>query len=170
MFAMIGAAGLGAAVCLTMFLLTDAPLPGNVTADQVIVLKSQRKLRLIQAGKLLKQYSIALGHSPIGPKRRAGDGRTPEGHYRIDLRNSNSGYHLSLRISYPNARDRAQARAAGKKPGGALMIHGIKNGFGWIGRFHRLVDWTNGCIAVTNPEMDEIWRAVPKGTPVDLRP
>ncbi len=144
-------------------------LPAGAKADSVVVLKGNRELILYADGKLLKTYPVSLGGVPLGHKQREGDERTPEGKYRIDWRNPNSAFHLSLHISYPNSDDKARARERGANPGGDIMIHGIRNGFGWIGRLHRWIDWTNGCISVTNEEMREIWRAVPNGTPIEIR-
>jgi murein L,D-transpeptidase YafK len=127
-------------------------------------------LLLLRHGQILKSYKVALGHEPVGPKVRAGDHRTPEGNYVIDWRNPQSKFHLSLHVSYPSATDTQRARQSGNVPGGEIMIHGLQNGLGWIGRFHRLVDWTDGCIAVTNSEVDQIWQAVPDGTPIEIRP
>lgn len=138
--------------------------------DRVLIEKSARRLTLLESGRPVRSYRVALGGDPVGPKRREGDERTPVGLYEIDARNPNSAYHLSLRISYPNPQDRARAAAAGVDPGGMIMIHGIRNGLGWIGALHRFLDWTDGCIAVTNPEMDEIWDLVEVGTPVEIRP
>ncbi len=138
-------------------------------ADRIIVDKSERRLILLREGVMIASYAIALGRNPIGDKLREGDGRTPEGVYRIDLRNGRSAFYRSLRISYPNEADRAQAAALRVSPGGAIMIHGLPNGRGWIGRAHRRDDWTEGCIAVTNREMDEIWRAVDIGTVIEIR-
>lgn len=152
-----------------MVLSDGAPLPPKITADKVVVLKGARNLMLLDEGKVLKTYSIVLGESPRGHKEREGDERTPEGLYKIDYRNSRSVAHLSLHISYPNDQDKARAKAKGVSPGGAIMIHGMLNGYGWIGPLHRLFDWTDGCIAVTNGEMDEIWRAVPNGTPIEIK-
>lgn len=145
------------------------PLDPGVQADRIVVHKHERVLNLMAGGVTLKRYTIALGREPVGAKEQEGDGRTPEGRYRIDYRNPASGYHLALHISYPDAKDRARARKAGVSPGGDIMIHGMRNGFGWIGPLHRLVDWTNGCIAVTDTEMDEIWRAVANGTEIEIR-
>ena len=145
------------------------PLPPDARADKVLVLKGERKMMLLDEGRVLKTYSIVLGDNPKGHKQQEGDERTPEGHYTIDYRNPRSVAHLSLHISYPNKEDKARAKAKGVSPGGMIMIHGILNGFGWVGPLHRLVDWTDGCIAVTDGEMDEIWRAVPNGTPIEIR-
>jgi murein L,D-transpeptidase YafK len=120
--------------------------------------------------KLLKTYRVSLGGDPTGTKQFEGDGKTPEGNYTIDRRNSDSSCHLALHISYPAASDVSRANAVGKSPGGDIMIHGLRNGFGWLGRWHRFRDWTAGCVAVTNAEMDELWRAVPEGTDVVIQP
>jgi murein L,D-transpeptidase YafK len=139
-------------------------------ADGVLVLKSPRRLLLLQGGQVLRDYEVALGSSPSGPKRHQGDGRTPEGRYRIDSRVVASRYHRALHISYPNAADREFARRAGVSPGGDVMIHGLPNGERWVGEEHRSFDWTNGCIAVTDDEMNEIWELVDDGTPIEIRP
>ena len=131
----------------------------------ILVEKGARRLTLYRGTVPLRAYRVALGREPIGPKQREGDHRTPEGAYAIDGRLSNSAFHLALHISYPSERDRLAARRAGIDPGSAIMIHGLRKGLGGVGRLHRLFDWTSGCIAVTNTEIDEIWRAVPDGTP-----
>ena len=148
----------------------SAVLPAGLRADRVIVEKQSRQLLLMRGDEVLKSYRVALGGSPAGPKARQGDKKTPEGRYVVDYRNPNSRFHLALHISYPSAADVARATQQGVDPGGAIMIHGLQNGLGWIGRWHRLVDWTDGCVAVTNPEIEEIWRAVPDGTPIEIRP
>jgi murein L,D-transpeptidase YafK len=145
-------------------------LPVGATADLVVIHKAARRLDLYENGSLLKSYAVSLGRHPIGPKQRQGDGRTPEGQYRIDYRNPNSAFYRALHISYPNDADIAAARAHGADPGGLVMIHGMRNGLGWIGRLHLAVNWTNGCVAVTDREMDEIWRAVPDGAKVIIKP
>ncbi len=146
------------------------PLPHDARADNVVVHKPPRTLTLLRGGQPLKTYAVSLGASPAGHKAQEGDERTPEGRYVLDYRNPQSGAHLSLHVSYPDSADAARARARGVPPGGMIMVHGIINGLGWVGRLHRLVDWTDGCIAVTDGEMDEIWRAVPDGTPITIRP
>jgi len=146
------------------------PLPPGTRADRVVVHKGRRTLTLMQGATPLKTYRVSLGANPTGRKTQEGDERTPEGSYVLDSRNPQSRFHLSIHISYPNAVDVEAARRAGVRPGGAIMIHGIQNGLGWIGRFHRFWDWTDGCIAVTNSEIEEIWRAVPDGTPIEIRP
>lgn len=148
----------------------SAALPTAARADKVIVLKKERKLLLVHSGEVLKTYRIALGSHPAGPKMYSGDHRTPEGNYVIDRRNPKSQYHRSLHISYPDAADIARARKRGKDPGGDIFIHGLPNGQGWIGKAHTMMDWTLGCIAVTDEEIEEIWRVVPDGTPIEIRP
>jgi murein L,D-transpeptidase YafK len=144
-------------------------LPEGVTADRVVVLKSERRLQLYRGEQLLMEYRVSLGFNPVGTKEIEGDGKTPEGPYFIDKRNPKSQYHLSLHISYPTAKQVAQASAWGVNPGGLIMIHGLPNGLGAMGRLHLLTDWTAGCIAVTNEEIEEIWRAVPNGTPIEVK-
>jgi murein L,D-transpeptidase YafK len=146
------------------------PLPADAKADSVLVLKRERKLILLRGDQRIKEYSIALGANPIGKKIMEGDERTPEGRYKLDYRNPKSIAHLSIGISYPDQNDVAQARAKGVSPGGAVMIHGLPNGYGYFGRLHRLMDWTDGCIGVTNPEMEEIWRCVQEDAPIEIRP
>lgn len=146
------------------------PLPAGAVADRVLVDKSDRTLTLLSGGRALKTYRVSLGGAPSGHKRQEGDERTPEGVYLLDYRNPNSSAHRSLHVSYPNPADQACARARGVPPGGFIMVHGIRDGLGWLGRMHRWMDWTDGCVAVANWEMDEIWRAVPDGTAIEIRP
>jgi murein L,D-transpeptidase YafK len=145
-------------------------LAKDARANKVLVLKSERILELLDHGKVLKKYKVALGSAPVGKKQKQGDHKTPEGLYILDRRNEHSQFYRALHISYPNADDRMEARKAGISPGGDIMIHGLPSGMGWIGSRHRLRDWTDGCIAVTDEEMDEIWRAVADGTPIEIRP
>jgi murein L,D-transpeptidase YafK len=139
-------------------------------ADHVVVEKAARKLTLYRQGAPLKSYRVALGFSPIGSKARQGDGRTPEGLYVIDWRNARSQFHLSLHVSYPTAQDRLRAKKAGVDPGGDIFIHGLPNGLGVLGAAFNHRDWTLGCIAVTNAEIEEIWDAVADGTPIEIKP
>ena len=152
------------------FLLMAVPTFAVERVDLVRVDKSERRLHLIGAGKLLRSYSIALGNAPVGQKSREGDERTPEGRYVLDWRNPGSMAHKSIHISYPNAAQVEVAKAAGIDPGGMIMIHGQPNGFGWWGWLLQMVDWTDGCIAVTDSDMDEIWTMVPDGTPIEIEP
>src|SRR5215472_12160543 len=145
-----------------------APTPEQ--ADFILIVKSERTMTLMRQGKVLKTYKVALGQEPRGAKTRVGDNRTPEGEYTIDLRNPNSQFHLALRISYPNQADRERARKLGVDPGGAIMIHGLPAAYAWLGSRHRETDWTLGCVAVTNPEIEEIWKMVPLGTKVEIKP
>jgi murein L,D-transpeptidase YafK len=138
--------------------------------DRVVVLKKERTLQLLSEGKVIKSYKVALGGEPVGPKTRQGDHKTPEGVYVLDSRNAHSQFHKSIHISYPNAQDRAAARTEGVSPGGEVFVHGLPNGYGWVGASHRVKDWTDGCIAVTNEEIEEIWKAVEDGTPIEIRP
>lgn len=142
----------------------------NGSVDKILIEKKARCLKLISKGDVIKSYRIALGGNSVGPKEREGDCKTPEGTYLIDSRNRESQYHRSLHISYPNERDKERARQLGVSPGGNIMIHGIKNGFSWVGDAHTEVDWTKGCIAVTDEEIEEIARVAPNGTPVEIRP
>jgi murein L,D-transpeptidase YafK len=149
----------------------DDKAPGQTTmADRIVVEKSARTMTLMREGKVLKTYKVALGTQPKGAKQRQGDHKTPEGLYIIDSKNARSRFHLGLHISYPNAADRARARKAGVDPGGAIMIHGLESKYAWLGSLHRQTDWTDGCIAVTNPEIEDIWKLVAVGTPVEIKP
>lgn len=139
-------------------------------ADQVIVVKSLRTLTLLSNGKILRTYKVALGGSPVGAKEQQGDHKTPEGQYILDRRNAKSRFYKAIHVSYPNEQDKKRASERGVSPGGDIMVHGLPNGFGWLGATHRARDWTDGCIAVTNAEMDEIWELVPDGTPIEIRP
>ena len=139
-------------------------------ADQVVVLKSQARLFLKRHGKVIGSYHVALGGNPMGHKQRQGDQRTPEGRYVLDLKNPHSAYYKSIRISYPNAADKARAKRKGVHPGGWIMIHGQKNGRGHLAPITQRVNWTDGCIAVTDADMDEIWQAVDVGTSIDILP
>jgi murein L,D-transpeptidase YafK len=146
------------------------PLPANATADLLIVEKRAHRLSIYSHGSLLREYSVSLGREPLGAKQREGDRRTPEGRYVIDRHNASSTFHKALHVSYPSPGDITRARAGGYAPGGEIMVHGLRNGLGWLGRAHLLADWTVGCIAVTNGEIDELYRVVPDGTPIELRP
>ena len=146
------------------------PLPAGITIDRILVEKSARRLSIFADGKKLKSYRVALGRSPIGAKQQEGDMKTPEGIYKIDSRNPQSDYHLALHVSYPSDEDTARAAERGVNAGFDIMIHGIRNGGGWIGAFHRLHDWTAGCIALTDEEIVELYSITPDGTPIEIRP
>jgi murein L,D-transpeptidase YafK len=142
----------------------------GVGVDHLIVYKQTRKLVLLSGGKEVRSYKIALGSQPVGSKSRQGDHRTPEGSYVLDSRNPNSHFYKAFHISYPNAKDIATAKKSGVNPGGEIMLHGLPKQYAWVGKAHVLHDWTDGCIAVTNEEMDEIWKLVRVGTPIDIKP
>ena len=139
-------------------------------ADLIVVEKAKRTMTLMSGDKVLKTYLVALGGHPVGAKERQGDRKTPEGNYVIESKNSHSQFHLSLRISYPNATDREHARKLGVNPGGDIFIHGLAPSFSSIGALHRKIDWTDGCIAVTDQEIEEIWKLVQVGTRVEIKP
>jgi len=147
-----------------------AMLSGRVVADSIVVEKGQHRLSLYRQGTLLRTYLVALGQQPVGDKVRIGDKRTPEGLFHIEARNAQSRYHRALRISYPDAAHRSRARSLGVSAGGDIMIHGLPARQAWVGERHRDFDWTEGCIAVTNQEIDEIFTAVPVGTPILIKP
>lgn len=148
----------------------SAPAPGTEKADSILILKNQHLMELVARGRVIRTYKVALGRGGLKPKEREGDKLTPEGRYVIDSRNDHSGFYRALHISYPNTEDRRHATQLGVAPGGAIMMHGIKNGYGWLGAAHRSLDWTAGCVAVTDGEIDEVWDLVPVGTPVEIRP
>ncbi|ALN86675.1 L,D-transpeptidase catalytic domain protein [Lysobacter capsici] len=150
--------------CAPAWALTPpAMAPAAQRADRIVVDKAQRRMQLFHKNTVIRTYSILLGDAPSGHKRQQGDERTPEGDYRISGRNPNSRFHLSLRVSYPNEADRKQARARGVDPGGDIMIHG-----GTPAGYRR--DWTDGCIALTNQQIEEVWSLVPTGTPIRINP
>jgi murein L,D-transpeptidase YafK len=140
------------------------------SVDSMVLDKSDRMLTLFSQGHPVAGYRVALGTNPMGPKQRRGYGRTPEGLYYINGRNPESKYHLSLRIPYPSPEERRNAARRGISPGGDIMIHGLPRQFSTVGALHRQQDWTEGCVAVTNEEIEEIWRAVPNGAPILIQP
>jgi len=142
----------------------------TVKVDKVIVYKDERKMMLMKNREVLKTYQISLGKTPVGPKEREVDKKTPEGQYVLDWRNPDSKYHLSIHISYPNDEDKRNAESKGVPPGGDIMIHGCPNGFGWNWKYYKVNDWTDGCIAVNNEEIEEIWNVVENGTEIEIYP
>jgi murein L,D-transpeptidase YafK len=146
---------------------TSGP-PGKV--DRIVVEKSARTMTLMRDGKVLKTYKVALSREPVGAKERTGDHKVPEGEYVVDSKNPHSRFHLALHVSYPNAADRERARKLGVKPGGNIEIHGLDSKYAWVGRLQRQVDWTDGCVAVSNSEIEEIWPLVRVGTAGEIRP
>jgi murein L,D-transpeptidase YafK len=156
----------------TLFWLNRSSKPTSpriVFADYILVEKAARQLTLFANDRVVKTYRIALGGNPIGHKLEEGDQRTPEGIYTIDWRNPESDYHLSLHVSYPEERDCISAAQRGVPAGYDIMIHGLPNGTDPAQTFHPATDWTSGCIAVTDAEMDEIWALVPDGTTIEIR-
>lgn len=154
-------------VFLWFLLLSLGSLAG---ADYVLVDKTARTMRVMQKGETIALYDIALGGNPSGHKKQEGDQRTPEGTYVLDYKNEESAFYRSMHISYPNEKDEANARILGVSPGGMIMVHGQKNGFGWLAPLMQLFDWTDGCIAIRNREMDEFMALVAPGTPIEIRP
>jgi murein L,D-transpeptidase YafK len=148
----------------------DSPTQETERADSILILKKDHQMELLAGGKVMRTYKVALGSGGLAPKQREGDTRTPEGHYIIDAKFEHSSYYKALHVSYPNPEDRKRAARLGVRPGGAIMIHGLPNGKGWIGARHRLYDWTLGCIAVTDEEMEKVWKLIPINTPVEIRP
>jgi murein L,D-transpeptidase YafK len=145
-------------------------LPKGIKIDKMIVYKSKRKLLAYSNDKLIKTYKIALGRQPIGAKQYQGDRKTPEGIYYINDKNPNSVCYKNVGISYPNKKDIEKAKALGKPTGGDIKIHGLPNRLGFIGKFFRRVDWTNGCIAVTDKEMEELYHAIKMGAQIEIKP
>lgn len=162
---------IAAYLLLLIFCATAAPgFASTNTVSAVLVLKSDRVMRLLNNGKTLKEYRVSLGKEPIGHKLKEGDWRTPEGRYILDWRNENSRFYRSIHISYPNARDLRRAQQMGADPGGMIMIHGRPSYYSLATGRYDGKDWTNGCIAVTDSEMDEIWEMVDDGTPIIILP
>ena len=156
-------------VFLVLFLMPAVAF-GMEKADRVLVIKSKSKLYLKKQGKILKQYHATFGASPKGHKQKKGDERTPEGKYILDYKNQDSRFYKSIHISYPNEADKKRAKKMRVNPGGCIMIHGQKNGFGRATFMTQRFNWTDGCIAVSNHAMDEIWLAVDVGTPIEIKP
>ena len=171
---MIGSRGLFAVFGISALLGSAAAeeqaLTGPDRADYVVVDKSDRKLYLYKAGRVLREFDVSLGQMPNGPKQREGDFRTPEGKYLLDERNVNSDFFLSIHVSYPNESDRERARAQGVDPGGQIMIHGLPNELKYDVRHYQHNDWTDGCIAVSNSDMLDIWLMTREATPIEIRP
>lgn len=157
-------------IILVYYFYPEDKLDPNAKIDYILVVKSERKMEVYQEGKLLKTYKISLGRNPIGTKEFEGDMKTPEGIYTINDKNPNSGYYKNLGISYPNKTDIERSEKLKKPTGGDIKIHGIRNYMGAIGKFQRFVDWTYGCIAITNNEMEEIYNATTIGTKIEIKP
>jgi murein L,D-transpeptidase YafK len=157
-------------IVLLILCLIPAVAFGMDKADRVLVIKSKSTLYLKKQGKILKQYHARFGANPRGHKQKKGDERTPEGKYILDYKNQDSRFYKSIHISYPNEADKKRAKKMGVNPGGCIMIHGQKNGLGRVTFMTQRFNWTDGCIAVSNHAMDEIWLAVDVGTPIEIKP
>jgi murein L,D-transpeptidase YafK len=153
-----------------LLLLATSVCATQQKADLVRVVKSESRLYLIRDDQVFASYNVVFGANPKGHKEREGDERTPEGRYYLTYKNPGSAFYLSIHVSYPNADDRAHARELGVDPGGDIMIHGQKNGKEWLSRFSRFVNWTDGCIALSNSDMDEVWDAIDAGIPIEIEP
>jgi len=166
---------LGLIVLATILFSIDQYIPALLAeklpkVDKVLVNKSERKLYLLDNNTIIKSYDIGLGKKPVGAKKKEGDSKTPEGKYILDYRNPESDYHLSLHISYPDKNDIARADSNSYSPGGDIMIHGRPNYLGWVPFIYDKTDWTEGCIAVSNIEIEEIWNAVDDSTEIEILP
>ena len=159
-------------LCLPLVLLVPSVMQASEfpVADEVIIDKSDRELYLLNGGKIFRTFKIALGISPTGDKKKEGDFKTPEGSYLLDIRNPNSDYFLSIHVSYPSAADRREANQDGVTPGGAIMIHGQPNLPSHSETYYRTQDWTNGCIALSNSDMIDMWLMTGNNTPIEIRP
>jgi len=151
-------------------LLAGPSFASDVVIDSVLVKKAESKMYLVSNGKPVKEYKVAFGANPKGHKQKEGDERTPEGKYILDYKKEDSSFYKAIHISYPSAEDIARAKANGVNPGGLIMIHGQRNGLGWLAWATQWFNWTDGCIAVTNVEMEEIWGLVKIGTPIEIKP
>ena len=154
---------------LLYYFLPITKIPNKITVDKILVFKSKHELLVYSKNKLIVTYKIAIRKNPVGAKKYDGDLKTPEGLYIICSKNTNSGYHKNLGISYPNKEDIQNAKELRRPTGGDIKIHGLKNGQGWIGKFLRWRDWTNGCIALTDEELDELYQHTPIGTSIEIR-
>ena len=157
-------------IVITLLVFFPSLCFGIEKADYVLVNKSEKTLTLKIKGKVIKQYHVVFGANPKGHKIQEGDERTPEGEYILDYKKSDSSFYKAIHISYPNSKDKENAKKLGVNPGGAIMIHGQPNGYGWFSFVLQKFNWTDGCIAVKNNEMDEIWDSVKIGTPITIIP
>ena len=153
-----------------IFLLYAGAVHSEQTADLILVEKSKSRLYLMHDGEAFASFHVAFGANPKGHKQQQGDERTPEGRYVLNYKNAGSSFYKSIHISYPNAKDRAAARKRGVDPGGDIMIHGQKNGYGGLSVLVQRFNWTNGCIALSDRDMDTVWNAVKPGTPIEIKP
>lgn len=157
-------------ILLSSLLVTNTCIAVSQVIDYVLVSKTEGKMYLLSDGHRIKEYDVAFGANPLGHKQREGDERTPEGKYTLDYKKENSSFHKAIHISYPNEKDLFNAKARNVDAGGLIMIHGQKNGFGLLSWITQKFNWTNGCIAVTNFEMEEIWNLVKIGIPIEIVP
>lgn len=153
-----------------LFFLSTTSGVSSQKADKVLVVKSERRLYLINNGETFARYKVTFGGKPKGHKQAQGDQKTPEGHYVLGYKNANSNYYKSIHISYPNKKDRENSKRLGVSPGGDIMIHGQLNGWEWAAPIVQLFSWTDGCIALSNKNMDQVWSAIDPGTPIEIRP
>lgn len=151
-------------------LLLAAPALALEKADFVLVDKSDQRLYLYRGERLLAALPVVFGGNPQGHKQQEGDQRTPEGRYVLDYKKADSGYYRAIHISYPNAADVASAQARGVAPGGLIMLYGQRNGWGWAAFLTQRFNWTNGCVALSDADMEQVWQSVDVGTPIELRP
>jgi murein L,D-transpeptidase YafK len=158
------------AVLSLLIAMTPISVSATEMIDLVRVLKAERKIQLIAKGQIIREFPISLGGKPVGHKRQSGDQHTPEGKYILDYKKSDSAFYKAIHISYPNFADIENARKAGVSPGGQIMIHGQKNGLGWLAPLTQRFDWTNGCVALSNKDMDEVWNLVKVGAAIELVP
>ena len=159
--------------CLFIFLflaMQTADAASVQKADAVLVIKSEKRLYLLNKGWQFASFRVTFGADPVGHKQAQGDEKTPEGQYILDYKNRNSKFYKSIHVSYPNAQDRKNARRLGVSPGGDIMIHGQANGYGWASPLVQFFSWTNGCVALSDKDMDKVWTAVDPGTPIEIRP
>lgn len=159
-------------VLLTIFFVffSASCFSAEQNVDYVLVKKSEAKLYLLAQGSIVKSYRVAFGADPVGHKLKEGDQKTPEGKYILDYKKADSSFYKAIHISYPNKKDKQAARKAGVSPGGFIMIHGQKNGYGWLSWLVQNFNWTDGCIALSNDEMEELWQLVKTGTPIEIQP
>jgi len=155
-------------LCLCIFV--PLLLSSADRVDRVVVDKSEKKLYLMHSEEVVHSFHVVFGADPKGHKQHEGDERTPEGNYTLDYKNSHSKFHRSIHISYPNAKDRRRAKEKGLRPGGAIFIHGQMNGLEWLSFASQYFNWTDGCIALKNSDMDEVWKSVKPGTPIEIKP
>lgn len=156
--------------CTVLLLLLAQAIHATEKADFVLVKKSESRLYLKKNGATLASFHVSFGAQPQGHKQRQGDERTPEGRYVLDFKNERSSFHKAIHVSYPNQRDIVAAKARGVDPGGSIMIHGQKNGFGWLAPVTQMFNWTDGCIAMSNSDMERVWNAVDVQTPIEIDP